>query len=167
MNSIFNRRSVRTFLDKEVESSKVELLLKAAMQAPSAANQQPWKFIVVRGSENLKALAKYNVYAGSLNNANIAIIVLADPTKMRIPEQWEQDLGAATQNILLEATELELGSVWLGCAPYRDKVEFIQNLYSLDKTLIPYSVIAIGYPKNENANHYIDRYNEDDVKYIG
>ncbi len=166
MNSIFTRRSIRNFHPKEVETQKIELMLKAAMQAPSAANRQPWKFIVVTGKENLTALSKYNPYASSLKNANVGIIVLGDTAEMAFPELWQQDLGAATQNILLQATELGLGAVWYGTAPYEERIKFIQKLYNLGDNLIPYSVIAIGYPLKENANHFIDRFAESKVRYI-
>lgn len=136
------------------------------MQAPSAANQQAWNFIVVKGKENLEKLSKYNPYGRCIQNANAAVIVLGNKNKMILPEHWEQDLGAASQNILLEATELELGSVWIGTFPYEDRIEYIQNLYKLEKNLIPYSVIALGYPKSNTQNYYIDRYIEENVIYI-
>ncbi|MFI3200135.1 MAG: nitroreductase family protein [Eubacteriales bacterium] len=166
MNSIFIRRSVRSFLQKEVEAEKVDKILRAAMQAPSATNQQPWEFIVVKGEERLKELAAYNPYASCLLGANAGIIVLGNKKRMTLPEYWEQDLGAATQNILLEATELSLGSVWFGTASDLERMEYIRELYNLEEHLLPYSVIAIGYPKEENANYFIDRYDETRVRYI-
>ncbi len=166
MNAIFTRRSVRQFLDKTVEQEKVEKLLRAAMQAPSGNNQQPWEFLVVRGRDNLATLSKYNQYASCLNNADLAIIVLGDKNRMTLPELWEQDLGAATQNIELQAVELGLGSVWLGTAPDKTKMNFINDLYNLSDNLMPYSVVAVGYPKNENANHFIDRYDSTRIRYI-
>ena len=166
MNEIFIRRSVRHFTDETVENEKIEKLLRAAMQAPSAFNQRAWNFIVVRGKENLKKLAKYNIYASSLNNANLAIIVLGNIDKMISAEYWQQDLGAATQNIQLEAVSLGLGSVWLSTAPDKTKINYIKNLYNLEDNLLPYSVLAIGYPKKENANYFVDRYEENSIQYI-
>lgn len=166
MNSIFTRRSVRQFADKPVEIEKVEKLLRAAMQAPSAANQQPWEFIVVTDKTSLMKLSQYNPYAGSLKNADLAIIVLGNTDRMMYPEHWEQDLGAATQNILIEATELGLGSVWFGTAPNAERMAFIRNLYSIDEKLLPYSVIAIGYPIDENVFKFVDRYDETRVRYF-
>ncbi len=166
MNSIFTRRSVRQFTEQVVESEKIEKLMRAAMQAPSAGNQQPWEFLIVSGKDNLAKLSEYNPYASCLKGANIGIIVLGNTERMRIPELAVQDLGAATQNILLEATELGLGSVWFGTAPDEGRMGFIRKLYSLPTNLMPYSVIAIGYPRDENANHFTDRYDESRVKYI-
>lgn len=166
MNSIFVRRSVRTFSNKEVENEKIEKILRAAMQAPSAGNQQPWEFIVVKGKENLEELSKYNPYASSLAGANIGIIVLGNKERMIFEDHWEQDLGAVTQNILLEATELELGSVWYGTAPCKDRMEYIKNLYNLGENILPYSVVGIGYPKSQNANTFVDRFDESRIRYI-
>lgn len=166
MNSIFTRRSVRNFLDEKVEDEKIEKILRAAMQAPSAGNQQPWEFIVVRGKENLMKLSKFSLYAGCLQNADVGIIVIGNQKRMMVPQLWQQDLGAATQNILLQATELGLGSVWFGTAPDNEHMNFIKNLYDLDENQLPYSVVAIGYPKSSTANSFVDRFDESRIKYI-
>lgn len=167
MNSIFIRRSVRQFENRPVEKEKTEKLLRAAMQAPSAGNGQPWEFIVVEGKENLEKLSKLSPYAGCIVNSSLAIIVLGNKKRIKLPENWEQDLGAVTQNILLEAVELGLGGVWLGVAPVTDRMNYICNLYGLTHDILPYSVIALGYPKKKDANVFVDRYDESRIKYIG
>ena len=166
MEAIFTRRSVRTFKKQAVEQEKIEKLLRAAMQAPSAHNQQAWNFIVVKGEANLAKLSEFSAYAGCLKGADFAIVLSGVKSKMLSPEHWEQDLGAVTQNIQLQAVELELGSVWLGLAPNKDGMDFVKNLYGMDDDLLPYSVLAVGYPKMENANHFVDRYDESCIKYI-
>ncbi len=166
MNSIFTRRSVRNFLDKEVEQDKIDKLLRAAMQAPSAGNQQPWEFVVVTGRENLDKLSEFNPYAGSLKLATLGIIVMGSTLRMKMPDYWQQDLGAATQNILLQATEMGLGSVWYGCAPEKDRIQWVQEFCELDATLLPYSVIGLGYPKDDEANKFVDRFEADRVHYL-
>lgn len=166
MNSIFTRRSVRSFSSQEVENEKIEMLLRAAMQAPSAGNQQPWEFLVVKGKDNLEKLSQYNPYSSSLAGANVAIIVLGNKKRFRFPEHWEQDLGACTQNILLEATELGLGSVWYGTAPCEERMNYLINLYQLEENILPYSVIGLGYPQNKEANVFIDRYDQSRVRFI-
>jgi nitroreductase len=74
MNSIFSRVSIRKYQDKPVEKEKIEAILRAAMQAPSAANQQPWEFYVVTNKEKLEALSKVHPYAGMTKNAPAAIV---------------------------------------------------------------------------------------------
>ncbi len=166
MNMIFTRRSVRQFLDKEVTKEDVEKLLRAGMQAPSAGNQQPWEFIVVSKKADLVELSDYNPYASCLKNSPLAIIVLGNKDRMKYPEHWEQDLGAVTQNIQLQAVELNLGSVWLGTAPDSQRMSYISKLYSLEENILPYAVIAIGHPKDPEANRFVDRYDQSRVRYI-
>lgn len=166
MNAIFTRRSVRAFSKKEVENEKVEKILRAAMQAPTAMCQQPWEFIVVKGERNLEELSKFNPYSSTLKGANLGIVLLGNKDRMKCPEHWEQDMGAATQNILLEATELGLGTVWYGTAPHKDRMQYINNLYGLGENLWPYAVIAVGYPLHENANKFVDRFDESRIRYI-
>ncbi len=166
MNTIFTRRSVRSFLKKTVEAEKIEKILRAAMQAPTAANGQPWQFIVVTGDENLEKLSEFNPHAKSLIGASHGIIVLGDKNKMKVPDMWQQDLGAATQNLMLEAAEQGLGSCWFGTAPVAERMDFIRELYNLSSDLMPYAVISIGYPKEADANKFVDRYDESAVRYI-
>lgn len=166
MNEIFTRRSVRQFSTQVVEAEKVDKLVRAGMQAPSAGNQQPWEFIVISGKDNLVKLSKSNPYAGSLCEANLGILVLGNRQRMKMPQYWEQDLAAATQNIQLQATALGLGSVWYGTAPETDRMKFISKLYDLDEHLYPFSILGIGYPANENANHFVDRFDASRVRYI-
>ncbi len=149
MNAIFNRCSTRVFTTKEIDDSKIELLLKAAMQAPSCANQQPWEFIVVKGTDNLEELSKNNPYANSLQNADVAIILFANKKRCHYLDYWQQDLAASTQNILLQATEMGIGSVWYGICPEKDRMEHINNLYKLDDNYLPFAIVGLGYPKND------------------
>lgn len=118
MNSIFTRRSIRNFLDKEVEEEKIEKILRAGMQAPSAWNFMPWEFIVVRDKDTLNKISKMSPYAIPAANSNVAIIVLANIKLIEKDNLWfQQDLGACVENMLLQATEEDLGSVWLGFYP--------------------------------------------------
>lgn len=166
MNSIYTRRSVRQYKEIEVEQEKIEQLLKAGMQAPSAMNQQCWEFIVVTGHDNLIKLSGFKQFAAMLTTAPLAIIVLGNKERMKNELAYEQDLGAVTQNISLEAVNLGLGSVWLGAAPNLDRMDYIRKLYNLSDTMLPYSVLSIGYPLKEDANHYVDRYDESRITFI-
>ncbi len=166
MNAIFTRRSVRKFTNKQVEQEKLDKIMRAAMQAPSAGNQQPWEFIIVKGKEKLEELSKYNPYASSLKGANLGIIVLANKDRFKYGDYYQQDLAAVTQNIQLQAADLELGSVWYGTAPDKERMDYILKLYDLKDNLIPFSVIAIGYPEDENANKFVDRYDETRIRII-
>ena len=160
MENIFIRRSIRKYQDKSIEKEKIEKLLRAAMQAPSAGNQQPWEFLVVENKETLGKLSEISPYATMLKEAPLAIIVLSNEERMKFPEYWQQDLGAATQNILLEAVELGLGSVWLGVTPLKEREDFIKNIFSLPQNITPFNIIVLGYPSEGQENKFVDRYDE-------
>jgi nitroreductase len=165
MEVIFNRRSIRRYKKQAVEEEKIEKILRAAMQAPSAANQQPWEFIVVRDKDNLKKLSEISAYSKMVAEAPLAIVVLGNEDKMRLQHHWEQDLAAATQNILLEAAYLGLGSVWLGVAPMEDRMKFIADVYGLKSKIKPFCVIAIGYPEEGQENKFVDRFDPTRIHY--
>jgi nitroreductase len=165
MNSIFQRRSVRTYLEKPVEPEKMETLLRAAMQAPSAGNQQASEFLVVQDAAALRQLSRMSPYAGLLAKAPAAIVLLGNAQRMKFSENWEQDLGAAAENLLLEAAELGLGAVWLGVHPLSERIDTVKAQFSLPERLRPFAVIAVGYPKAENANHFVDRWDAERVHY--
>ncbi|AFA47410.1 nitroreductase family protein [Acetobacterium woodii] len=164
MNNIFKRKSVRKYLDKPVEQEKIEIMLKAGMQAPSAANQQPWEFLVVTDREKLEKLSNMSPYAKPLAKAGLAIILIGNLTKAVFPGTWEQDLGAASENILLEAVDLGLSGVWLGVAPEQDRMDFITKQFSLPTELKPFSVLSIGYP-DEAEPTLVERYDPTRVHY--
>lgn len=165
MDAIFSRRSVRSYLTRPVESGKVEMLLRAAMQAPSAGNQRPWEFVVVRDRDALVRLSEMSPYSGHIARAPLAIVLLGNRGRLRFPENWEQDMGAAAENILLEAVDQGLGAVWTGVHPVPERVEAIRGQFSLPEELMPFAVIAIGYPEKPNANHHLDRYDPERVHF--
>lgn len=164
MEAIFKRRSIRKFRDMPVEQEKTERLLRAAMQAPSAGNQQPWEFLVVQNKDSLEELSKLSPYAKCIKNAPLALVLLCNNANMRYPENWQQDMGAAAQNILLEAVELGLGAVWIGVAPVEDREVHVKNMFDLKDNIIPYCVIPIGYPDGQE-NKFIDRFDETKIHY--
>lgn len=165
MDIIFNRRSIRRYNEQAVEQEKIDKLLRAAMQAPSAANQQPWEFIVVKDKDTLNKLAGISAYSRMTADAPLAIVILGNEDRMRLQHHWEQDLAAATQNILLEAAYLGLGAVWLGVAPMEDRMDYVRNVFGLSKKLRPFCVIPIGYPAEGQENKFVDRFDPSRVHY--
>ena len=147
MEEIFKRRSVRDFSEKEVESEKIEQLLKAAMTAPTAANQREWEFIVVTDKTLIEKLSTSTPYSKPVAKAPLAIVMLSNFKNTIFPDCWQQDLGACTQNILLEAVHLGLGGVWLAVAPSEDRMKTVSDIFSLPEDVKPFSIIALGYPR--------------------
>ena len=165
MDIIDRRRSVRSYQNREVEPEKIEKLLRAAMQAPSAGNQQPWEFLVVQDPDTLQRLSSVSPYTGHVARAPLAIVLLGSMAHLRFPESWEQDLGAAAENLLLEAVNQGLGAVWAGIHPFAERVDAVRELFSLPPELMPFAIIAVGYPEKADANHFIDRYDSSRVHY--
>lgn len=149
LEAILSRRSIRKYTEKEVMSATVEKLLRAAMSAPSAGNQQPWQFLVIDDQELLTAIPSVHPYARMVEEAALAILVCGDLELERHAGFWVQDCSAATENLLLAAHALGLGAVWVGVYPREARVTGLQELLSLPEHLIPFSLIPIGYPAEE------------------
>ena len=162
MSLLLERKSIRNFTDKAIEKEVIEKLLKAAMQAPSAHNQQPWEFIVVDDRTLLDELSLASSGAWMLKNVNVAIVPIIVPTEAS-PRFAVQDMAACTQNILLEATNLGLGSVWIGVYPLEERVNHIEKVLNIKDSKHPFSMIALGYPKYEKETKI--RYDESRVHY--
>lgn len=151
MKEIFERRSVRKFTGEPLTDAQLEQLLRAAMRAPSAGNEQPWDFIVVKNRETMQKIREFHIYSQPLDTAACAIVVCGDEEKQRFPGYWVQDCSAATQNLLLEAVHLGLGAVWMGVYPMQARVEDCQKLFGLPETVIPLGIIAVGHPAETPA----------------
>lgn len=165
MEEIFNRRSIRVFQDREIEKNKIDKLLRAAMQAPSAMNGQPWEFIVVQDKEKLENLSKMSAYSKMVAKAPLAIILLGNKKFMRAERFFPQDMGACSENLLLEAAHLELGAVWLGVFTVSERENYIRKMYDLPEEVTPFGVIVLGYPGDGQENKFVDRFNPDRVHY--
>jgi nitroreductase len=147
--AILSRKSIRAFRQQTISLDLIEKLLKAAMQAPSAGNQQPWHFVVVTERVQLDALADVLRYGQSLKVAPLGIVVCADLDLEKHRGWWVQDCSAATQNLLLAAHGLGLGAVWLGVYPREERVTSIRSVIGAPENVIPLCVVSIGYPAGE------------------
>lgn len=148
---IYSRRSVRKYQDKEIPAEIVDDLLRAAMAAPSAVAKDPWHFIVVRKREVLNKIAEILPHGQMLRHAATGIIVCGDINRAhdRKESYMLQDLSAATENILLAATALGLGSCWLGVHPRQERIDGLRNLFNLPEGIIPMCGIALGWPAEQ------------------
>ena len=166
MNAIFKRKSIRNFLDKEIEDDKIERLLKAGMQAPSAINSQPWEFLVVKDKEGIRKIENMSQYSKPAKTSTCCIIPLfnKDYTDKFEDYKWvQQDMGASTQNILLQAVEEGLGAVWLGTYPDMERVNYLKEHFNIPENVYPYSVIVLGYPTEDYTG--TDRFDKNRIHY--
>lgn len=147
IQTIFARRSIRRYTAKSVSESDIKTILEAAMAAPSASNRKPWHFIVVTERQKLDKLARVHPYGKMLFEAPLCIAVCGD--KAISPRYWVQDCSAAAENLLLAATALGLGAVWLGVHPRESRVGPIRKVLNIPETIVPLNLISIGHPAEE------------------
>lgn len=155
IDSIFSRTSVRRFTGKPVEASQLDMMLRAAMAAPTSMNFQPWHFIVVDDALLIDELSKQLPYAKMLKEAGLGIVVcgdisLYDKVNVMTGEDntlyWVQDCSAATENLLLAAHSIGLGAVWTGIYPLESRVTLLRKLLKLPDNLVPLNIIVVGHP---------------------
>jgi len=158
IQTIFARRSIRKYTAEPVSAEDIETLLEAAMAAPSASNIKPYHFIVVTDRESLDALAEVHPHGKMLFEATLCVAVCGVPDESRY---WVQDCSAATENLLLAATALGLGAVWLGVHPKEERVAPVRRVLGIPETVVPLNLLSIGHPAEEKESR--TQYNEERV----
>lgn len=164
MKEIFERISIRKYTDKPVESDKIQQILKAAMAAPSASNQQPWEFYVVSDKEKIRQLSLISPYAACAENAPLVIVPCYRTEGLRWSETVLLDLSAATENMLLEITSLGLGGVWLCAAPLEDRMSKTEDVLEIPENLRAFALIAVGYPSESRKQQ--NRFDQTRIHFI-
>lgn len=147
--NIIERTSVRRYNDQPISAELTEALCYAGMCAPSGVNRQPWEFIVVDDKKLLSELAQSLPYAKMAAEAPLAIVTCGNRERFLDGDDatlWEQDLSAASENILLAAHALGLGGVWTCLYPHPDREETVRKVLNIPSNLIPFNLIPIGYP---------------------
>ena len=143
------RYSVRKYKDREVEEKKLQKLLEAAHVAPTAANRQPVRLLVVKSREGLEKIGK----SANIYGAPLAIIVCADHGRAWVrpfdgKRTTDIDASILTDHMMLQATELGLGSVWICYF----KPDVISREFGLPDNLEPVNILAVGYSDEEAAD---------------
>lgn len=149
LEAITTRRSIRTFTGNEVSSDQVSLLLEAMIASPSAGNQQPWRIYVIRDEKIKRKLAIGAHDQGFIEEAPVVFVIC------RVPEESGarysnrgrsfysiQDTAAMTQNLLLAAHSLGLGSCWVGA--FNDGA--IAAALECPQGVLPVAIVPVGYP---------------------
>lgn len=158
MKEIFERRSIRRYKDKPVDQEQIQKMLRAAMYAPSAGNEKPWHFVVIRDRSKLNEITSFHPYTQMLKEAPVAIVACADTSDLKYDGAfWIQDMAACIQNILLQGQALGLGTCWCGVYPKVELVEKLSKLIHLPEHIIPVAIIAVGYPAEQREVR--ERYN--------
>jgi len=150
LQSILTRRSTRKFTSKQVTKEQTRTLLEAAMLSPSACNTRPWRFIAITKREMLDKIAEIHPWAGMMRSATLCIAIVALPKSQEgvqndLPKGfYPQDCGAATENILIQAEALGLGTCWCGVYPREVTMAAVAELLGTTAEEIPFCLIAVG-----------------------
>ena len=174
LDTIFSRKSVRTYTDQAVSEEQVETLLKAAMAAPTGMNVQPWRFVVVRDQAVKDALA--GPRGGMIAQAPVVIVVCGEATMMRKPwgqpdaepveaenPFWYEDCAAATENLLVAAEAIGLGAVWTACYPMPDRMDPTIAALGLPDNVKPFAIVPVGYPAGDDQPK--DKWKPENIHY--
>ena len=171
---IMSRKSVRSYTDEAIPAEKVEILLKAAMAAPSAINIQPWRFVVVTDQAVKEQLA--GPRGGMIANAPLVVVICGEATFMRKPwgqpdaepvemenNFWYEDCSAAAENLLLAAEAIGLGAVWTACYPIPERMSAVSGAIGLPENVKPFCVIPVGYPAGDDQPK--DKWKPENIHY--
>ncbi len=165
IENIMTRTSIRIYKDQPVEQEKIDIMLKAAMAAPTAVNLQPWHFIVITDKKTIGLLS-----GRQPTNAPLLIAVCGDTDKTtmpdgqgKLPDFWIQDVSAATENLLLAAHALGLGAVWTGVYPIMERTAEVANVLNCPTNIVPLAVVRIGYP--DEAPEPKNKFKEENISY--
>ena len=155
MEVIKIRRSVREFTDEDISDDDIRKIIEAGICAPSARNQQPWEFIVIRDKNILNKLSEKlsPLYAKS----NVSIILCIRKDVLKTPIMASQDMGACMENMLLEATNLKIGSCWIGTYPDPNRMLPLSTILQIPSDIEPFCGLVLGHPKDLTVFKEVER----------
>ena len=148
------RRSIRSYTEQPVARESIDLLIEAALRAPSSRNNQPWSFVVVDDPELLAALSTAKEHGSAfLKRAPLGIVVCGDPSKSDV---WIEDCAIAAILVQTEAQSLGLGSCWIQIRERRHDAgttaqAYIRELLGIPEQIMVASIISIGHPAEQRA----------------
>ncbi len=167
MENVLKRRSVRNFdLSKKIDYNTLKLLCEAAEEAPSARNQKSRSYIIIDDENIIKELSYASNGAKVLANCNTCIAVIGNNSNNLItPHMQNQDLACATENILIAATSLNIGSCYIGIYPLEDRINHCNKVLNIGSNNFIFSIIALGYPLEDNVFYKKNKLSEDLIHY--
>lgn len=144
--ALYTRRSIRKYTDEDISDDDLHSMLKAAMLAPSAMNERPWHFVVVREAATRAALSEATPYVKMAAHAPVVIVVCGDLNEEKAKGHWEQDCSAAIENLLLAARGKNIGTVWCAVHPEAERVANVRRILGIPGHVIPLGLICAGHP---------------------
>ena len=162
MKEIFERVSIRRYQDKAVEKEKILAVLRAAMAAPSAGNQQPWEFYVVTDKTLIQALSEVTPHSLCAAAAPVVIVPVYREA-IKAPSYALIDMSIAMENLWLSCVDQGLGGVWMGIAPQEEPMRKVEKLLQIPAGLRAFALFPLGYPAEERPQQ--DRYDESRIHF--
>ena len=162
MDILLDRKSVRKYTDEKVKDEDLDYILRCAMSAPTARNTRCFSFIVIKDKETHKKIAAIHPAAQMILQAPLAVLIVGDADKV-YKNYMPQDLGAATQNMLLAATAKGYGSVWCGVYANEERQAAVEKLFNLPPNIKAFSIVVIG--KSADNSPAKDGWDETKIKY--
>ncbi|MBN2228407.1 MAG: nitroreductase family protein [Candidatus Thorarchaeota archaeon] len=164
LEAIYTRRSIRKFVMKEIPDDDVTKILKAGMSAPTAGNQKPWQFIVLRERTAFEQVIEANPYSKQmLPDVPVAIMVCFDKNREKYENRWQMDCANATLSMLLATHGLGYGGLWLEIYPVQERIKMIQKSFGIPESVIPFALVAVGHAAEMKS--YVEKYDESIIHY--
>ena len=160
LDMIKKRRSIRKYTGQAVTDEQIRQILEAAMAAPSGSNIQSWEFMVVRDPDLKKQLAQTHTWSSMAADAAVVFVVCGDE---RASHHWVEDTSAATENLLLAATALDLGAVWVGIHPNDDREVHLREVLDIPEGIRVLCLVPVGHPAESKPPR--TQYQESKVHY--
>jgi len=148
-DAIYLRTSVRGFTKQKVEPEKLDRLLHAAMEAPSAGNEQPWEFYITENPDIMEKLSHADQYASPAANAPMVIVLCYNKNRLQYKDFPMIDMAVCAENLMIQAAALNLGTVFLSIAPLPERMKLVSSVLQLPDTIVPFVIIPVGYPSYE------------------
>ena len=163
-----NRRSIRKYKNKAIDTETTDLLVEAMLRAPTSMGKNSWQFVVVTEADKLEKLSRAKPHGATfLKDAPLGIVVCGDPG---ISDVWIENSSIASIYIHLAAASFDLGSCWIQIRERqhddsRSAEAYVADVLGLPAHLRVLSIIGIGHADESKTPHPVDQLAWDRVFY--
>jgi len=164
LEAINTRRSIRKFVLREIPDEAVTKILQAGMCAPTAGNQRPWQFIIIKRREMIDRIIEINPYTKQmLPDVPVTIMVCFDRNLEKYENRWQMDCANATLSMLLAAHSMGYGGLWLEIYPVEERIEKIRESFGIPESVVPFALVTVGHAAEDKPPS--DRFEQSKIHY--
>lgn len=150
-----HRRSIRKYQAQAIEPEKIDYILRCALTSPSSKRTNPWEFVVVTDGAKIRQMSGCKTYGSQMfETAQAAIVVVLDPS---LTDTWQADGAIVAEQMMLAATEQDLGSCWCQVLDREGAEEMMRTMLGIPENLRVLCVISLGYRDEERRDYDIDK----------